>query len=507
MREREYNLYDVIERNARLFPHREALVFGGSRLTFAQFKDRCDQLARGLSRRGVLKEDRLAVVAQNSDDYLVLYGAAARVGAVVVAVNWRLQAEELGYILADCAPKLVFADGEYGGLVSEAARGVGSVDGLYILGEGKEEGAFQRFDALSIPGGTERGEDVPVDAGFVIMYTAAVEGKPRGALLSQSNIVAIGVQLIHQFSLGQEDGHLCILPLFHIGGLSMAVAVMHAGGKNILIDRFDPSMSLELIERERATVFFSFPPILKSLADAHREKAFDLSTVRKVGGIDSPENIERFREIAPNAEFYVNYGQTEAMAVAGGKLSERPGSAGRPSLLTSVILFDDYDREVPPGSAGEICVRSPAVFLGYWGKDEETAYTFRNGWHHTGDIGRFDADGYLWYVKRKAVKELIKPGGENVYPAEVEKVLLAHPDVAEAAVIGVPDPEWGEAVKAVCVVKEGHAIDPLELSEFVAARIARYKKPKHVVFVKELPKKADGEVDRERVKQEHGGKY
>ncbi len=203
----------------------------------------------------------------------------------------------------------------------------------------------------------------------------------------------------------------------------------------------------------------------------------------------------------------MNYGQTEAMAVAGGKLSERPGSAGRPSLLTSVILFDDYDREVPPGSAGEICVRSPAVFLGYWGKDEETAYTFRNGWHHTGDIGRFDADGYLWYVKRKAVKELIKPGGENVYPAEVEKVLLAHPDVAEAAVIGVPDPEWGEAVKAVCVVKEGHAIDPLELSEFVAARIARYKKPKHVVFVKELPKKADGEVDRERVKQEHGGKY
>ncbi|HRR40995.1 MAG TPA: AMP-binding protein, partial [Syntrophales bacterium] len=134
MREREYNLYDVIERNARLFPHREALVFGGSRLTFAQFKDRCDQLARGLSRRGVLKGDRLAVVAQNSDDYLVLYGAAARVGAVVVAVNWRLQAEELGYILADCAPKLVFADGEYGGLVSEAARGVGSVEGLYILG-------------------------------------------------------------------------------------------------------------------------------------------------------------------------------------------------------------------------------------------------------------------------------------------------------------------------------------------------------------------------------------
>jgi len=212
MREREYNLYDVIERNARLFPHREALIFRGSRLTFTEFKDRCDRIARALSRRGVVKGDRLAVVAQSSDDYLVLYGAAAKVGAVTVAVSWRLQAEELEYILADCSPKLVFADGEYCGLVSEAVRGIASVEGMYILGEGKAEGSFQRFDALSVSGGTEHRDDVPADAGFVIMYTAAVEGRPRGALLSQSNVVAIGVQLIHQFSLSQEDGHLCILP-------------------------------------------------------------------------------------------------------------------------------------------------------------------------------------------------------------------------------------------------------------------------------------------------------
>jgi len=179
MREREYNLYDVIERNARLFPHREALIFRGSRLTFTEFKDRCDRIARALSRRGVVKGDRLAVVAQSSDDYLVLYGAAAKVGAVTVAVSWRLQAEELEYILADCSPKLVFADGEYCGLVSEAVRGIASVEGMYILGEGKAEGSFQRFDALSVSGGTEHRDDVPADAGFVIMYTAAVEGRPR----------------------------------------------------------------------------------------------------------------------------------------------------------------------------------------------------------------------------------------------------------------------------------------------------------------------------------------
>ena len=159
------------------------------------------------------------------------------------------------------------------------------------------------------------------------------------------------------------------------------------------------------------------------------------------------------------------------------------------------------------GTPGEICVRSPGVFLGYWGREEDTAYTFRNGWHHTGDIGRFDEDGYLWYVKRKAQKELIKPGGENVYPAEVEKAILDQGDVAEVSVIGVADVQWGEAIKAVCVLKPGRSLDPQVLIDFVASRIARYKKPKHVVFVDSLPKTKEGEIDRDQVKKNHGGKY
>jgi long-chain acyl-CoA synthetase len=172
-----------------------------------------------------------------------------------------------------------------------------------------------------------------------------------------------------------------------------------------------------------------------------------------------------------------------------------------------VALFDDDDQEVPVGTPGEICVKSPTVFLGYWGREEDNARTFRNGWHHTGDIGRFDADGYLWYVKRKAEKELIKPGGENVYPAEVEKVILEHGAVAEACVIGVPDREWGEAIKAVCVLKRGRDLTPPALIDFVASRIARYKKPKHVDFVDALPKTPEGETDRVEVKRRHGGKY
>ena len=224
----------------------------------------------------------------------------------------------------------------------------------------------------------------------------------------------------------------------------------------------------------------------------------------KLSGIEASKKL---KEIAPNTTFMSGFGQTEAMLVTGGLMEERPGSAGKPTPISRVALFDDYDNEVPVGTPGEICVRGPAVFLGYWGRDEDNAYTFRNGWHHTGDIGRFDEDGYLWYVKRKAEKELIKPGGENVYPAEVEKTILEHEKVAEVSVIGVADQKWGEAIKAVCVLKPGESLDPQELAEFVASKIARYKKPQYVDFVDALPKTEDGEVDRDQVKKDHGGKY
>jgi long-chain acyl-CoA synthetase len=184
--------------------------------------------------------------------------------------------------------------------------------------------------------------------------------------------------------------------------------------------------------------------------------------------------------------------------------TERPGSAGKEGPLAKIKLVDDHEREVPAGTPGEICVRGPLVFLGYWKLEADTRYTFREGWHHTGDIGRLDENGYLWYVKRKAEKELIKPGGENVYPAEVEKVILEHPEVAAVSVIGVRDKEWGEAIKAVCVRKPGSSLTQQGLIDFVASRIARYKKPKYVDFVPVLPKTQDGSVDREKVKAEHG---
>jgi len=201
----------------------------------------------------------------------------------------------------------------------------------------------------------------------------------------------------------------------------------------------------------------------------------------------------------------VVYGQTEVSALTNiSPYNERPGSAGRPLPLASVRLVDDYDREVETGAVGEIVVRGPMVFKGYWNLPEETGYTFREGWHHTGDQGRFDEDGFLWYAGRKAEKELIKPGGENVYPAEVEKVILQHPAVEKTVVFGVPDPKWKEGIKAVCLLKEGQQLESQELIDFVGARIARFKKPQYVEFVGELPLLENGSPDRVKVKELYG---
>lgn len=506
---RDYTVYDLICRNARVYSERDSIVFKDMRLTHKQFKEKCDGLAAGLLRSGIRKGDRLGVVAYNSDEFMVLYGAAAKIGAILLPVNWRLQQDEVEYVLNDCSPKFVFAGPDCRKTVTDAVAKVASVERCYAIGGGEASEEFRPIEELYSEDGAEDEIDVPADSGFVIIHTAAVEGRPRGALLSQSNIVYINLQTMHGNNLGPEDCHICILPLFHIAGLSLAMAVMHAGGKNVIVDRFDPELTLKLIDQEKGTTFAYFPPILQMITDKYEELggSFDLSSMRSLGGLDHPDNIKRFKEIAPNANFLTGFGQTEALPVTGGPMEERPGSAGKPTMISRVALFDDYDNEVPVGTPGEICVRGPAVFLGYWGCDEDTAYTFRNGWHHTGDMGRFDEDGYLWYVKRKAEKELIKPGGENVYPTEVEKTILDHGDVAEVCVIGVEDEQWGEAIKAVCVLKPGKSPAPEALIEFTASKIARYKKPKFVVFVDSLPKTPNGEIDRNALKKEHGGKF
>lgn len=503
----DYTVYDFICRNAQSYPDRDCIVFKGIRLSYSQYKKQCDRLAAGLTQLGVSKGDRLAVIAQNSDEFMVLYGSAAKIGSIIVPVNWRFKQKEVTYVLNDCSPVLIFAGPDFREIAATAANKVKSVKALYAMGGGEIPEGFLPLETLYLEDEDKVVFDVPAESGFVIIHTAAVEGEPRGALLSQSNIIHSNLQLRLSHNLETKDAFICILPLFHIWGLSLAMAVMHAGGKIVIMERFDPVQALKTIGEEKITNLAYFPPILQMLTEKYEETggAFDLSILRVVGGLDSPENILRFKEIAINARFWTGYGQTEAFPVTGGFIEDKPGSAGQPFPLAKVAIFDDYDNEVSLGTPGEICVRSPVVFLGYWGRDNDNAYTFRNGWHHTGDLGRFDEESFLWYVGRKEEKELIKPGGENVYPAEVEEVILEHEDILEASVIGVPDEQWGEAIKAVCVLEPGRSLKPESLIDFVASKIARYKKPKYVTFVDALPKNEQGVVDYNLVKKEHGG--
>jgi acyl-CoA synthetase (AMP-forming)/AMP-acid ligase II len=296
-----------------------------------------------------------------------------------------------------------------------------------------------------------------------------------------------------------------MLPIFHMTGMNLSLSVMHVGGKNVVIEKFDENRVLAETEREQVSVWGSFPPMLTRLSDAVAKSGRNLASLRHVMGLDGPDNIRAFEE-KTGAVFWILYGQTETSGLVSlSPAMECPGSAGRVGLLTKVRLVDDTGKDVAPGEVGEIVVRGPLVFQGFWNHPELTEKTFRGGWHHTGDIGRLDEDGFLWFKGRKPEKELIQPGGYNVYPAEVEAVVIAHPDVREVVVIGVPDPNFGEGIKAVCVLSKGSTLTPEDLMAFVASRIARYKKPRYVDFVDTLPKKADGTIDREKVKAAHDG--
>jgi len=495
----DLTVYDIISRNARNQADVPAFIDSKRRCTFKEFKELVNPVANGLLKAGVQKGDRLGVLAKNSLEYLVLYGAAARIGAIMLVINWRLSEQEVEFILNDCSPKLVFADDEYHEIISQAASRVDSVEKYFSMGKGKDK--FEDFESLSQPG---EGQEVDVnwDDGYVIIHTAAVAGQPRGALLSHGNIIVSNIESMHRMQLTENDVNLNTLPLFHIAGFGAAMVVMHAGGKNVIMQKFDAEEAAQWIEKEKVTMFFNFAPILQMILDRVNENSRDISSLRHISGLDLPENINRFKEKAPQVCFWSGFGQTETSGtVTASTFDEKPGSAGKENSLARVTLVDDDDNEVEVGQTGEIAVRGPLVFKGYWNREEDNEYTFRNGWHHTGDMGRFDEEGYLWYVKRKAEKELIKPGGENVYPAEVEAAVLEHPSVEEVSVIGIRDVKWGEAIKAICVLKSGASLPAEELIEFVGGNIARYKKPQYVEFVSELPKTDDGSIDRDKVKE------
>ena len=285
----------------------------------------------------------------------------------------------------------------------------------------------------------------------------------------------------------------------------MAAQSFQAGALNVNMRKFDAQQAVRLIADKQVSIFFNFAPILDSVLKKQAETGLDISSLKTIVGLDTPETIKKYQNLTKGTFFSI-YGQTETSCLATiGPFNDRPGSAGKPAPLARVVMLDDTDQIVSQGEIGEIALRGPMVFKGYWKLEEDTALTFSNNWHHTGDLGRFDEDGFLWYEGRKAEKELIKPGGENVYPAEVEKIILEHPAIEQTVVFGIPDPQWKEGIKAVCILKPDRSLDAGDLIEFVGSRIARFKKPQYVEFTDKLPLTPDGSIDRAKTKELFGG--
>jgi len=494
----------MMERNARLFPNKVAIEHGNHRITFAEMLDMVRSLGSGLKAHGVKSGDVIAILSRNSEQFFLLYGAAACIGAIIAPINWRLSTDEIQYIISDCTPAMIFVESEIEKLVAQLSFH-GLPSSKIILLDKTKDGKLSFSSLIDGRCPTVKSSAVAGDTPFIICYTAAIAGKPRGAVLSHDNIIACNIQTALTMGLTPKDAHLNILPIYHMIGIVFALAVMHVGGKNVILPRFDPPSVLKLIEQKNISIVGSFPPILSKLLSELGRENYDISILKHVYGIEKPPIIKEF-EINSDSQFWCLYGQTESLLSCLCPSAEKIGSAGKPGTLVDLLVADDNEQPSEPGEPGEILIRGPLVFQGYWKQPELSKYTLRNGWHHTGDIGRLDEDGYLWFIGRKEEKEFIKSGGENIYPAEVENVLLEHPHVQEAVVFGVSDEKYGEGIKAVCILTESSDLSEQELADFVKSKIATYKRPRYIEFVSSLPKKNNGSIDKKLVKTQFRGK-
>jgi long-chain acyl-CoA synthetase len=499
----DYTVGDMLRRNAAV--HGDGIAFRQNlqAVTHCAHLQRVQQLAAGLQRLGIAPGERIAILSKNRIEYAELLGAAALVGAIVSAINWRLSPAEVLAVVENDTPGAIVVEAEFWPLLDLVlARQPSELEPLTV---GSRRDGFQCLDDLYVdpPAGAAPTEPVSADAPLLLVHTAWTDGRPKAATLSHANLIANAVQLQAAWQLGADDVYLGCLPLFHSTAISLTLAVQLAGGSTVLTRQFEPEEAATLAQRHGATVLGEFAPMLDSLLNVGGDVPARLASLRHVCGLDSPETIRRFEAACSGATFWAGFGQTEVAGLATlGRFRDAPGAAGFPLGLSAIAIEGEDGRLLPPGETGEIVVRGPCTCLGYWQRPEDNARLLRGGWLHTGDSGRLDAQGRLWYVGRLAAKELIKTGGENVYPSEVEAVIREHPGIAEVAVIGVMDAQWGESIKAVCVARAGAPpLDQEEIADFVASRIARYKRPRFVVFIDALPKKADLGVDREAVRK------
>ncbi len=494
-------------------PDKVALIDGdtGARYTYGELEQRTNSLADALRTRGVRQGDRVAFVMLNSPHLLEVVFAAAKLGAIAVSVNYRLSAPEMHYILDDSAACIAFASTQAIDTVRQALAGTGVRELIEIPAAGQRiVSTDSAFENLISEGSAERVQaDVHVDEVSMLMYTSGTTGFPKGTMLTHGNHLwnAISNVCVSE-GLIPKDVSLTAAPMFHIGAFGIfTLPLVYLGGTSVILESFAPGRWLDVAERFRPTVAFCVPAMWAAIHAAGLDGR-DLSSFRYAisGGAPCPVVlIEALRE--HGMVFIEGFGLTETAPIASALGSEdvvsHAGSVGKPVPHLDYRIADDAGRDVARGEVGELLIRGPNVFVGYWEKPEATGEALQNDWFHSGDLARQDEDGFYFIVDRK--KDMVISGGENVYPAEVEQALYRHPAIAEVAVIGTPDDTWGEAVTAVVALKPEAQLSEDELIDWIReGRLARFKCPRVVAFVDTLPRTATGKVLKRELRSRWG---
>jgi acyl-CoA synthetase (AMP-forming)/AMP-acid ligase II len=507
-------LHDPFDWHARERPELDFAVEGARRVSYAEAGALANRIANALVAAGLAPGDRVALLSKNSIEYVLWYYACSKCGVVPVPLNYRLAPPEWSYIVNDAGARLLFAQDALARAIEPVRGELGGVRHRVVLGA--DVPGWERFEAFVGRGGTTPPPyRAASDADLYQMYTSGTTGRPKGAVLTHRAVVSHLHQASLAFGGAAGERTLIVAPLYHAAGSIMSFVTVQSGGTLFVQEDFAPADVVRALAEERIAIALLVPAMIQfCLVAVPDVAARRYETLRLVVYGASPiaeETLRRAIEVF-GCEFLQAYGMTETTAAATylmpadhrRALAGEPRlllSAGRPVVGTEVRVVGPEGRPLPAGAVGEIAVRGPQLMRGYWNLPEATAEALRDGWMHTGDAGVVDDEGYVFVQDR--TKDMIVSGGENVYPREVEDVLYGHPAVAEAAVIGVPDARWGEAVKAVVVARPGHAVDADELMRFCDGKLAGYKRPRSVDFVDALPRNPSGKVLKRELRERY----
>jgi fatty-acyl-CoA synthase len=503
------NVGDWIRKWSSLQPEKYALFFEDQPFTYQKLNHRVNQLCHLFLEMGVKKGDRIAVLLHNCNQYLEIFFSLSKIGAILVPLNWRLAGPELEFILKDSGSSLLVFEPEFEEGVASIRSHLNISNGNYLtVGQPYLDWTTDYEKAIS---GRPKGEPLMNGSAgdedpHILMYTSGTTGTPKGAVLSQRKTLFNALNADIFYNLTSRDVMIIPRPLFHSGGLLVESApVLYKGGTLILRKRFRPNEILETIQKYRVTLLELSATVFQFILQDCDLDQYDLSSVRCffTGGERIP--MAMLKEYHRRGILISQiFGQTESSTITflpAEQAIHKIGSVGLPVFHGEVRIVDKMGQEVKPGEVGEITVKGPTLMSGYWNRPDLTAETIRDGWLHTGDLAKTDEEGYIYIVDRE--KDMYVSGGENVYPAEIEKIFFSHPKILDAGVVGVSDDKWGEVGKAYLALKPGETMSEEEALRFLRGKLAKFKIPKYVKFVEELPKTASGKIKKFLLKESH----